>query len=519
MKLLRCYIGEYRVLRKLDLTFRPGLDARDSIALDFLVGPNGCGKSTVLQAIAEIIGYLERAEPVPFPFLLEYELTGNGSDPRTITVANCDPNERPVDVAADAALVIQVDGNATTLSRELLPEAVMILTTGKEDEWDRVVHPDENSNDTTGSEASTPQPDLADERTQLEQRALSELPGSFKAPTNADGTPDQSSRILLARARLLPLITLCGVLAEMQRHDRGTLGPLQSVFEYAAVQRICGFSLRFRLNEGIATEADRAEVERIAAQATRSLRLGSDRLLVFDLTQQPQHVAQALLRRIGSSFKLYTTLARMAEQQAQAENVLQEVSIFIERGIGQQMTDKSDETHPAPPLLMLASLSDGERSFLGRMCLFSMLRGQEALVLLDEPEVHFNDYWKRQIVYLLEQTMQDQASHALITTHSSITLTDVPNDDIIVLHRGGNYTERSGSPRIPTLAADPSDIMVHVFGSPYAAGERGVRQIHDVLNKVGQQRGGTQREVLERLQKQVGQGYWSYRIRRALQQV
>jgi len=42
-------------------------------------------------------------------------------------------------------------------------------------------------------------------------------------------------------------------------------------------------------------------------------------------------------------------------------------------------------------------LSDGERSFLGRLCLMPLLRDSEALVLLDEPEVHFkttgNDTW------------------------------------------------------------------------------------------------------------------------------
>ncbi len=61
--------------------------------------------------------------------------------------------------------------------------------------------------------------------------------------------------------------------------------------------------------------------------------------------------------------------------------------------------DELDEPRSAPPLLMLASLSDGERSFLGRMCLFCMLRGQEALVLLDEPEVHFNDGSVRHVTF------------------------------------------------------------------------------------------------------------------------
>ena len=74
-------------------------------------------------------------------------------------------------------------------------------------------------------------------------------------------------------------------------------------------------------------------------------------------------------------------------------------------------------------------------------------------------------------------------------------------------------------PRIPTLAADPSDIIVHVFQAPYATGARAVKRITDTLNKIGNQTGERQRDELQRLQRQVGPGYWSYRIRRALQQV
>ena len=57
MRLKRLYIGKYRVLQNLDISFKPGISAALDGSLnniDFLVGLNGSGKSSVLQAIVDI---------------------------------------------------------------------------------------------------------------------------------------------------------------------------------------------------------------------------------------------------------------------------------------------------------------------------------------------------------------------------------------------------------------------------------------------------------------------------------
>jgi predicted ATP-binding protein involved in virulence len=136
--------------------------------------------------------------------------------------------------------------------------------------------------------------------------------------------------------------------------------------------------------------------------------------------------------------------------------------------------------------------------------------------LLDEPEVHFNDYWKRQIVYLLDAALTGRHSHVLITTHSSITLTDVPREDIVVLNRGPNFTSLASRPGMQTFAADPSDIMVHVFGAPVAAGAQSVARIEQALKETPDQDPEERRKELQKLVEIVGPGYWSYRIRREL---
>jgi len=80
MRLRRLYLGDYRVVRDLDIRFGPpetdGVPPTHdtSYSLDFLVGVNSTGKSTVLRAIADLVRKLERQAPIPFLFELEYDL-------------------------------------------------------------------------------------------------------------------------------------------------------------------------------------------------------------------------------------------------------------------------------------------------------------------------------------------------------------------------------------------------------------------------------------------------------------
>ena len=209
--------------------------------------------------------------------------------------------------------------------------------------------------------------------------------------------------------------------------------------------------------------------------------------------------------------QLFKTLARMATAVENEPPVLQQVTLFLERPLP---GGRRSRLRDRPPLHLFEWLSDGEQSFLGRLCLFTLLGTTEALILLDEPEVHFNDYWKRQIVHLLDAALAGRHSHALITTHSSITLTDVPREDIVVLSRGANFTSHASHPGMQTFAADPSDVMVHVFGAPVAAGAQSVERIEQALKP--DQDPAARRAELEKLLAVVGPGYWSFRIRRVL---
>ena len=513
MKLQRLYLENYRVLRELDIYFSPqtehALTHTPSYSLDFLVGVNGTGKSTVLRVLFDLMRKLERTAPVEYGFVLEYDL-GYGNDRRRVRLSNMPENLESEDLESEPVSPVE-ETNAwendqpVPLSLSILPEMVVAFTTGSETAWKNL---DEMQLLDSGNLEALQ--DLS-----LLERAIRELPGKpFLLQTDTNPHSEENSRFLFIEADQLSLVTLCGMLADLAEtpeHRR-----LKNVLEGTNISAIAGFSLKFRMTQGTTSQSDRNEVIRLARFATRALCLGTDYLLVFDLTSSGNSTAQAIIEEFSSGLQLFKILARLGKVGDDGQSVLREVNIFLERS-GSNHPESQEQDNP--PLHLLDWLSDGERSFLGRMCLFTLLGTTEALILLDEPEVHFNDFWKRQIVSLLDKTLEGRHSHVLITTHSSITLTDVLEEDIIQLGRNANYTSVAINPTLKTFGADPSDIMVHVFNAPHAAGERSVSYIQRILSEPTNGNLDERRQNLESLLSVVGKGYWSYRIRRELLEI
>ncbi len=515
MRIIELRLQDYRVLRDITIRFSEPASAQDrNYTLTFLVGVNGSGKSTVLKALVDILRRLEQnLSIIPINFHLEYQLRTQDTSPR---IAIDSDGEHPKQVT--------VDGTSAAFSPYYhLPHRVVIFTTGDEAEWE------EQGKRTQAEESSQEEGTAALQVLALspEQLAVQELPGRPVRPLEERGEEEettesqQEERFLFIRTRQIPLLVLCGLLADIAINEKNTDRLLGGVLSEAKISAFRGFSLKFRMNQGTTDDEDREYVNLLQSVATQSLRLGTDYLLVFDLTEQDHTHARTILEKATSEastviesargLRFFERLARLAQSSALKPAILREVNLFFERF--PERDPQANEVKEYSPLLLFDWLSDGEQSFLGRMCLFSLLGDTEALILLDEPEVHFNDYWKRQIVFLIDKVLRGRLSHALITTHSSITLTDAPRNHIVILDRGDIYTSTTYRPGINTYAADPSDIIVSVFGSPQAAGAQSVSRVQEVFNMRDP---GSKKEELKRLLDVVGPGYWRYRIRREL---
>ena len=167
-------------------------------------------------------------------------------------------------------------------------------------------------------------------------------------------------------------------------------------------------------------------------------------------------------------------------------------------------------------LLRYEWLSDGERVFLGRTALFQLLAGQDdALFLLDEPETHFNDIWKREIVDIIDDSLRGDASEVILATHSSIALTDVFDEEIELLRKKDGRTV-VGRITTPTFGTDPSEIMIRVFGATDSIGKRALEYLDRLLEQAWRPE---QREELEQLIQNIGPGYHRSELRTILRRL
>lgn len=510
MKLQRLYIEKYRVLQDLNIKFGASdehsvaLARRPGYALDFLIGVNGTGKSTVLQLLSDLMQRLEHGAQAPIPYLfeLEYELD-ESKQKRRIKVSNI-PDDEDEETEYVVSVKVWENGKEVSLSNSLLPKQIIAYTTGSEEEWKKL-----------GKE-------IIESTNFLDAFKIFASENSLELDISLPEKPDilpfveepanEEQRFVLIQSHQLDIVILGALLADLaEPENRRLLNVLDAI--NIKSDGFVGFSLKFCKTHQPAYLSDWDYVEELAKIATRKLRLGTDYLLVFDLKNQNNLIPEKIIDTFCGGLNLFKKLARLANVNSDRQSVLKEVKIFVERSF---KTKNSEANIDSSPLHLLNWFSDGERNFLARMCLLRLISATESLILLDEPEVHFNDLWKRQIVRFLDETLKECHSHVLITTHSSIPLTDVARENVIVLDKNGSYTDTAINPAIRTLAADPSDIMVHVFGAPHPAGEASVERIKRELEALANCNPLEKQQALEALLTVVAQGYWSYRIRREL---
>ena len=154
--------------------------------------------------------------------------------------------------------------------------------------------------------------------------------------------------------------------------------------------------------------------------------------------------------------------------------------------------------------LLAENLSDGEFAFLSRMALIDLLHEDDCLFILDEPETHFNDDWKRNLVDSIERSVMGTTSEVILTSHASITLTDAYPDEVILL-------SHEGQENVPlTFGAEQGELLRRVYGAERSVGKRAIRIIEAALKN------NTDQE-LEQLLDQVGPGNYRFKIVRELE--
>lgn len=221
---------------------------------------------------------------------------------------------------------------------------------------------------------------------------------------------------------------------------------------------------------------------------------------------------EALLALLGgakdtSAFDLFFRLLGLSQA-----GLFDDVLLRLRRAPAANDGDMTDSEDIG--VLRYEELSDGEQMVLGRMALFHLLQGQQdALLLLDEPETHFNDKWKREIVDIIDDAIHNTSNDVLISTHSAIVLSDVFNNEIVMVQKSsqGSIVRTVDE---PTFGTDPSALMMTVFGADDSIGKRAQEFIESKLRQTT----GTAEEIadLEQLIARMGSGFYRSELRTLL---
>lgn len=161
-------------------------------------------------------------------------------------------------------------------------------------------------------------------------------------------------------------------------------------------------------------------------------------------------------------------------------------------------------------------LSDGEQSLLSQVALFSLLSSSnKTLILLDEPEKSLNDYWKRELVALINESLGQTNNSIVFTCNSALPITDLFHNQLTVINKVNNRCLLADS-FTRTFAASPAEIMRDIFDCQQTIGEAACRFLNSVLpseDNFDVSRTAETIEKLERVEEILGGGYYQLEFR------
>lgn len=513
------------------------------VIIRFVVGLNGSGKTRLLQSLAKAFLCLESGNKLPFHITLAYDLNDdlNSDRKRTIywryqpdspdnngliefdgSIADeFDDWEELKNIAENEPLHIALGRKEkkfsyrsivkteeifnSNLSR-ILPKSVLIYTSGAVDSWNELFSISQNRTETeTTFVEDDERPYKWDESAEIiyqREIGFEEVSETISEPTTISSAEPIGIFVELNHLKLVSLsVCLTQAISDFQlmksskeetlwlnektdeiNQEKPAFGLRAILNEIGWLMPVTiGLHINFDLSFWRKNRANLSKLEQLYNSATEIVKDSAERSgrwLYFDLrktisTSDKNDTTAAVLSNIlgeddSDPFPIFKTL-----YQWQKQSLLNDVSMTIKK-------------HNLEDLLLFDWLSDGEKVFFGRMALLYLMKSKpDSLILLDEPETHFNDYWKRRLVDVIDDNLRDVSNEVLISTHSSIALTDAFKSEITVLSKKENTEGKviAFSAPIQTFGSTPSEIMRTVFGNEDVVGQR-ANEFLDMVLKI-----------------------------------
>ncbi|WP_289029164.1 restriction system-associated AAA family ATPase [uncultured Algoriphagus sp.] len=126
--------------------------------------------------------------------------------------------------------------------------------------------------------------------------------------------------------------------------------------------------------------------------------------------------------------------------------------------------------------LLLRNFSDGEHQFIHTMGICLLIKNMRTIMLLDEPETHFNPDWRSQFISILDESITAGGSNnlmtdVLLTSHSPFIISDCLPDNVIFFSRNreSRYVEAKTAKEMGfnTYGASVNYILKNFFNTEF----------------------------------------------------
>lgn len=535
MKLEYLYIDGYKGLKRLKLQFK---EQTGVVPVDFLIGCNGSGKSSVLEAVGLIFTRIMQNELPGFIFELKYRMPdGTGIYVKPQKKGFCDASGRR------RKLYVELEKNGKTqqlysIPDEYLPDRIISYCSGANssmedilirspraslasDLYDLSLAMDVENGEGPVSgkeehpgESSVARGEAAEEILSFYERLdvnprvlfLDAVTSKFILPAlfavmpfdmQDDRISEKALRYVTLRKKLLKRLNIRLIPAAFSlriddtRLEEAADRPQMSILRRLLSQDVKGKALSNCVIHR--TSTDRLEEDGSLAGETAAVFLFES----WEAEGEKVFYHPMLQRYFdGNPFALISTLLT-----AWREGVIREIHFSYRNGDERGLYEMED-------------LSDGELMWLARIGLILMAQnhcGENTLFLYDEPDVHFNDDWSRdfvRFVYAMCSMDGTSGNEFLVATHSDLILTDAMRSQIHLFENPTGSRTEVKELEISTFAAGRDSISKQVFKASSIGGFAS-----DTIKELMAE---TDPEQLAQAISKIGPGYQRFRLQERL---
>lgn len=149
--------------------------------------------------------------------------------------------------------------------------------------------------------------------------------------------------------------------------------------------------------------------------------------------------------------------------------------------------------------ILLKGFSDGEHQFIHTMSVCLLLKDSDSLILLDEPETHFNPNWRSRFISMLNDSLRNGCKNSisdvptcnflkevLITSHSPFIISDCLPHHVIVLNKdnkGRTIAKTAASLGIKTYGTSVNVLTAEIFNNDDSIGQRAFEEMQKMKNE------------------------------------